>query len=59
MKWPLDGVPAGWQVPLVLGLVISVAMLAWSAMLFVRAQRARAQPRVPRQASPTGSCGSF
>ncbi len=42
MKWPLDGVPVVWQVPLALGLLISVAMLVWSAMLFLRAQRARA-----------------
>ena len=41
VRWPLDGVPVAWQVPLTLGLFISVAMLAWSATLFVRAQRAR------------------
>jgi cellulose synthase/poly-beta-1,6-N-acetylglucosamine synthase-like glycosyltransferase len=43
VAWPLDGVPVAWQVPLTIGLVISVAMLAWSASLFTRAQRARVQ----------------
>ena len=33
--------PVAWQVPFTIGLVISVAMLVWSALLFQRAQRAR------------------
>ena len=41
MRWPLDGIPVVWQVPFTIGLVISVAMLVWSALLFMRAQRAR------------------
>jgi 1,2-diacylglycerol 3-beta-glucosyltransferase len=38
---PYDGLPVGWYVPLGIGLVVVLAMLAWTAVLFVRAQRWR------------------
>lgn len=36
-----EGLPPGWYVPLGIGLVVIVAMLAWTAVLFVRAERWR------------------
>jgi len=38
---PFEGIPVGLAIPLWVGLAVIVAMLLWTAMLFVRGQRAR------------------
>ena len=47
MTLPFDGLPLGWAVPLWIGLVVIVAMLAWTAILFMRGQRARLRAPAP------------
>jgi 1,2-diacylglycerol 3-beta-glucosyltransferase len=44
---PFEGLPPGWAIPLWVGLVVILAMLAWTAILFVRGQRARLRPPAP------------
>jgi 1,2-diacylglycerol 3-beta-glucosyltransferase len=39
---PFEGIPGAWWVPLAVGLVTIVAMLAWTCLLFVRARRVHA-----------------
>ncbi len=41
MTAPFSGLPLGWAVPLWIGLAVIVAMLLWTALLFVRGQRSR------------------
>ena len=38
---PVTGLPVVWAVPLGIGLAVVVLMLLWTALLFVRGQRAR------------------
>jgi 1,2-diacylglycerol 3-beta-glucosyltransferase len=44
---PFEGLPPGWAIPMWVGLVVIVAMLAWTAILFVRGQRARLRAPAP------------
>ena len=48
---PFEGLPTGWIVLFTVALAVIVAILAWTAVLFVRAQRAR---RHPPTADPDG-----
>jgi 1,2-diacylglycerol 3-beta-glucosyltransferase len=49
---PFSGLPLGWAIPLWIGLAVIVAMLAWTAVLFVRGQRARLRaPAAPADAA--------
>ncbi len=41
---PFTGLPVVWAVPLGIGLAVVVLMLLWTALLFVRGQRARVNP---------------
>ncbi len=43
MSSPFTGLPVVWAVPLGIGLAVVVLMLLWTALLFVRGQRARTQ----------------
>lgn len=49
---PFEGVPSPWWIPLAVGLVVIVAMLAWTCVLFVRARHAwRHAPDAPEDAA--------
>jgi 1,2-diacylglycerol 3-beta-glucosyltransferase len=47
MTVPFEGMPAGWATLLWVGLVVIIGMLAWTAVLFVRGQRARRRAPAP------------
>ncbi len=44
LRWPFEGLAIGWQILFGLALVIIVAMLAWTIVLFVRGQRTLRNP---------------
>src|SRR5207344_533327 len=52
MSSPFTGLPVVWAVPLGIGLAVIALMLLWTALLFVRGQRARTHaPPAPADAA--------